>query len=125
MHRSRVAWLCGVLVVVLAPSLALAQISPFRGSRRVAGLNPADTQMLFDAAQQLNEAAPLAVGDKRAWQNAASGNSGTVTATRLFQSGGLDCHALRYDLVFKANRPARTYSADWCKTAKGEWKIKG
>jgi surface antigen len=112
------------LLALLAAAPASAQFSPFGSQRRAAGLTKADSQSLFAAAEQLNGKAGLAEGDAQAWTNSKSGNSGNVTATKLFTSGGLSCHALRYDITFKSNATPRTYKFNWCKTPAGDWKIK-
>jgi hypothetical protein len=113
-----------VLALLLSASAASAQISPFRGaSRHGEGLNKDDVSMLAGATEQLNEAQSLQTGDTREWSNPKTGNSGTVTAIRIFNTKGLACHSVRYDLSYKAPRPSRFYTVDWCKTQAG-WKIK-
>ena len=105
-----------------APPAARAQINPFGYSRSFKGLSRADSKMLFDAADALNAQDPLHVGDKKTWGNAATGDSGTVTVMRIFQSGGMTCHTLRYDTHLKTYNSGR-YMVDWCRTDSG-WKIK-
>ena len=112
------------LLVLLSAGPAFAQLSPFGSQRRAAGLTQADSESLFAAAEQLNGKAGLAEGDAQDWTNPKSGNSGNVTATKLFTSGGLSCHALRYDITFKGKPTPRTYKFNWCKTQAGDWKIK-
>jgi hypothetical protein len=80
--------------------------------------------MLDEAAEHLNRAQPVHVGNRRDWSNPESGNSGHLTVTSTFNFGGQPCHSLRYDLLFKAPRPKEIYAIDWCRTATGEWKIK-
>jgi hypothetical protein len=113
-----------VLALLLSASAATAQISPFRGaSRHGEGLNKDDITMLSGAAEQLNEAQSLQTGDTREWSNPKTGNSGAVTAMRIFNNQGLSCHTVRYDLTYKTPRPSRVYTVDWCKTQAG-WRIK-
>ena len=114
--------MAAALALALCASAAHAQINPFRG-RHNPGLGQADMALLSDAARQLNEAESVHVGDTKDWGGSGTGNAGTVTITRLFRSGSLACHALRYDVSFKAPRTARRYDVNWCKTSAG-WKIK-
>ncbi len=123
LHTTRLG-LAATLVLLLSAAPAFAQFSPFGSQRRASGLTKADSESLFAAAEQLNGKAGLAEGDAQDWSNPKSGNSGNVTATKLFTSGGLSCHALRYDITFKGNATPRTYKFNWCKTPAGDWKIK-
>ena len=111
-------------VLLIGMPASFAQINPFWTTRLSNGLSNADVDMLFAATQHVNTTNPIRVGYAETWSNPDSGNSGKITVTRLFRSGGLACHALRYDLSYKAQRPPRTYALDWCKTTAGEWKIK-
>ena len=121
---TRIGLVPGLLALLTAPAAFGQQFSPFGSQRHASGLTKADTDMLFAAAEQLNGKDGLAEGDSQNWANDKSGNSGNVTATRLFTSSGLACHALRYDINFKAKPHPRTYRFNWCKTAAGDWKIK-
>jgi len=118
--------ICMAAAVLLLVGLAssFAQINPFRTSGQANGLNKADIGLLSEAAGHVNAKDPIHTGDSEDWSNPESGNSGKVTVTRLFRSAGMACHGLLYDLAYKAKRPARTYTANWCKTKSGEWKIK-
>ncbi len=111
-------------LLCLGFSASQAQINPFRSSRQATGLTKADVGMLGDAADHLNKTDPLHVGDVQDWFNPGSGNSGKVTVTRLFQSDGMACHGMRYDLSFKVKLLASHYVVNWCKTKAGDWKIK-
>ena len=110
------------LSAVLAAPAARAQVNPFGYSSSFKGLSQADSKMLFGAADQLNATDPLHVGDTKTWHNGTTGNGGTVKVMRIFESGGMACHTLRYDLRFHTKRTAH-YTVDWCKTDSG-WKIK-
>ncbi|HEY2131853.1 MAG TPA: hypothetical protein VGH36_02585 [Acetobacteraceae bacterium] len=102
-----------------------AQISPFGNPQRQAeGLVQGDKDMLYAAVEELNNQPSIHPGDKRDWHNPASGNSGSVRVLRLFTEAGAPCHSLAYDVSFKAKRPGRTYTLNWCKTKDGTWKIK-
>jgi hypothetical protein len=117
-------WLTALVLASLGMATAQAQINPFRSSKQGAGLTNADVGMLEAAVEQLNSTNPLHVGDSQDWSNSDTGNSGKVTVTRLFQSGGMACHGMRYDLSYKDKRPPAQLMLNWCKTAAGEWKIK-
>jgi surface antigen len=102
-----------------------AQISPFgRPNRQAPGLVQGDKDMMFAAEEQLNNEQAIHPGDKRDWHNPQSGNSGSVRVLRLFTDAGAPCHSLAYDVSYKAKRPGRTYTLNWCKTKDGAWKIK-
>jgi surface antigen len=109
-------------IFLLGTSVSYAQFNPFSSARRGQSLNNTDVNMLFETAKELNDAQAVHIGDAKGWSNPDSGNSGTVKIVRLFKSGSLDCHSLRYDLAYK-DKTSRTYTADWCRTDAG-WKIK-
>jgi hypothetical protein len=112
------------LLLLTGLSAADAQINPFRSTRQANGLSREDVAMVSEATGRLNRRDPIHVGDAEDWNNPASGNSGKVTVTRLFKYSGMACHAVRYDLSYKASRPARSYNADWCHTKSGDWKLR-
>jgi surface antigen len=112
------------VLVMLATASSQAQINPFRSNGQSNGLNNADIDLLSTAATHVNAKDPIHVGDAEDWSNPESGNAGKVTVTRLFRYAGLACHGVRYDISYKAHRPSRIYTVDWCKTKTGDWKIK-
>lgn len=122
-QRGRI-WLTAFVLASLGISSTQAQINPFRSSRQGTGLSTADVNMIEGAVEHLNSTEPLQVGASQDWSNPDSGNSGKVTVTRLFQSGGMPCHGMRYDLSYKMKRPTAHYTVNWCKIKSGEWKIK-
>ncbi len=122
-QRGRV-WLAALVLASLGISTSQAQINPFRSSRQGTGLTKADVNMIEEAVDHLNSTEPLHVGKSQDWANPDSGNSGKVTVTRLFQSGGMVCHGMRYDLAYKVKHSTAHYTVNWCKTKSGEWKIK-
>ena len=122
--RYRYVCATAVALLLIGGSAADAQINPFRSSRQANGLSKEDVAMVTDATGRLNQKDPIHVGDSEDWSNPASGNSGKVTVTRLFTSLGMACHAVRYDLSYKAPRSPRSYNANWCRTKTGEWKLK-
>jgi hypothetical protein len=116
-----------VAFVMLMAGLGMsqAQLSPFgRPNRQPQGLVQGDKQMLAAAEEELNTQQTIHPGDKRDWHNPQSGNSGSVRVLRLFTDAGAPCHSLAYDVTYKAKRPGRTYTLNWCKAKDGAWKIK-
>lgn len=116
--------LMAAVLLAAGVSASSAQINPFRSNSQTNGLTKADVGMLSTTTGLVNRKEPVKVGDTEDWRNPSSGNSGKVTVTKVFRSGGMECHSLRYDFAYKASNTPRTYNADWCKTATGEWKIK-
>ncbi|MBV8095017.1 MAG: hypothetical protein JO110_17670 [Acetobacteraceae bacterium] len=113
-----------LVVCVLLPGAAPAQINPFRGSRGP-GLSPEDNQLLFESVARLNAAEPSQVGISETWDNPQTNSSGTSTILRVFHSGGMVCHLVRHHIVVAGRQPGHNYRLTWCRTSSGEWKIKG
>ena len=110
-------------VCVLLPTVAQAQVIPFRGSRGP-NLSAEDSQLLFESVARLNAAEPSQAGRFEAWSNPQTNSSGTSTVVRVFHSGGMACHVVRHHIVVTGRTPARDYRLTWCRTSTGEWKIK-
>ena len=116
------------LPAALAPlvcfsAAAQAQVMPFSGNFGP-GLSPEDNRLLFESVARLNEAEPNQVGRSEAWSNPQTKSHGTSTILKVLHSGGMTCHLVRHRIV--AERPPnRNYRLTWCRTASGEWKIKG
>ena len=109
-------------VCVLLPTVAQAQVIPFRGSRGP-NLSAEDSQLLFESVARLNAAEPSQAGRFEAWSNPQTNSSGTSTILRVFRSGGMACHLVRHHVIV-AGQPAPDYRLTWCRTSGGEWKIK-
>jgi surface antigen len=88
------------------------------------GLSPEDNRLLFESVARLNEAEPNQVGHSDAWSNPQTKSHGTSTILKVFHSGGMTCHLVRHSIVAE-RPPSRNYRLTWCRTASGEWKIKG
>jgi surface antigen len=112
-----------LVLCILLPAAAPAQINPFRGSRSP-GLSQEDNQLLFESVARLNAAEPSQVGSSEAWNNAQTNSSGTSTILRVFHSGGMACHLVRHHVVVAGRQPGHNYRLTWCRTPSGEWKIK-
>jgi surface antigen len=111
-------------VCVLLPTVAQAQVMPFRGSRGP-NLSAEDSQLLFESVARLNAAEPSQVGRSEAWSNPQTNSSGTSTVLRVFHSGGMVCHLVRHHIVVAGRPPGHDYRLTWCRTSTGEWKTKG
>jgi len=111
-------------VCVLLPTVAQAQVIPFRGSRGP-NLSAEDSQLLFESVARLNAAEPSQVGRSEAWSNPQTNSSGTSTVVRVFHSGGMVCHLVRHHIVVAGRPPGHDYRLTWCRTSTGEWKTKG
>jgi surface antigen len=115
-----------VAALLLGGSLlpAAAQINPFRGNRAQTMLSATDLQLMGDSITKLNKTPDLQVGSSDQWSNPATGSHGTSSVTRIFTSGGLQCHAMHHDFFAEGKEPSRGYDATWCRTPKGQWKMK-
>ena len=111
-----------LVVCVLLPVAAQAQVIPFAGNFG-RGLAPSDNQMVFDSVARLNATEPSKVGQSDSWSNPETKSSGRSTIVRVFHSGGMTCHLVRYHIV-AGRPPSRDYRLTWCRTSTGEWKIK-
>ena len=111
-------------VCVLLPTVAQAQVIPFRGSRGP-NLSAEDSQLLFESVARLNAAEPSQAGRFEAWSNQQTNSSGTSTVVRVFHSGGMVCHLVRHHIVVAGRPPGHDYRLTWCRTSTGEWKTKG
>src|SRR5690242_12203831 len=110
-------------LVVLGPRPAFSQVGAFGWSPDTARLTDEDMRMLWEGTVALNRSLDAAAGESRAWTNAISGNSGKVTLTKVFDSGGMQCHALQYALSFAGQPVPQNYNFNWCRTPGGQWKI--
>jgi surface antigen len=85
-------------------------------------LSAADLSRMHEAASKLYEKRKL--GAVEMWKGPESKNSGSVRLLRIFQTGGMPCSRLRYDIRFAGGgRSNQNYMINWCKTPNGEWKI--
>ena len=101
----------------------MAQVDPFGSDPNTALLTDEDWRLLWEGAVSLNRTPDAAAGETRAWSDAISGNSGKVTLTRVFESNGTTCHALRYAISFSGHPAPQEYNFNWCRTSGGQWKI--
>lgn len=111
----------GLLVLVSGP--CLAQVSAFGWDPNTAQLTDQDWHLLWEGIASLNRAPGAAAGETRAWSNAASGDLGKVTLTRVFESKGMTCHALNFAISYSQKPAPQDYNFNWCRTSSGEWRI--
>ena len=111
----------GLLLAVSGP--CLAQISPFGWDPNTALLTDEDWRRLWEATVSLNRAPEAAAGETRAWTDNTSGKSGKVVLTRVFESNGTTCHALKYAISCSGRAESQEYNFNWCRTSGGQWKI--
>ncbi len=125
MHKTLAHLAAGLplLSLALAPA-AQAQINPFGWQLNQRSLSSDDLTLLFDSTTRLNTLPAAAVGASNAWSNEQTGSSGTTTLTRVYESGGMPCHDLRYALRPQGQQPPRIYDMTWCRISDGQWKIK-
>jgi hypothetical protein len=111
----------GLLLLVVGP--CVAQVSPFGWDPNTALLTDEDWRLVWEGTVSLNRVPDAAAGEARAWSDATSRNSGKVTLTRVFESNGMMCHALRYAITFSERPESQEYNFNWCRTSAGQWKI--
>src|SRR5688572_11293134 len=79
-----------LLVIAGGAGAAHAQINPF-GKWAQVGFTKEDAEMSQAAQASLYEKPDVKAGDKASWQNPASGNGGTTTATRVYKYKDMPC----------------------------------
>jgi surface antigen len=110
----------GLLFPITGPCVAQ---DLFGWDPNTALLTDEDWRLVWEGTVSLNRAPAAAAGETRAWSDAGSGNSGKVTLTRVFESNGTTCHALRYAVSFSEHPVPQEYNLNWCRTSAGQWKI--
>jgi surface antigen len=122
-RRGLAPFVLGVGLLMLASGSCLAQISPFGWDPNTALLTDEDWRLLWESTVALNRAPNAAAGETRAWSDTTSGNSGKVSLTRVFESNGATCHAVRSAISFSGRSVPQEYNFNWCRTSGGQWKI--
>lgn len=110
-----------LLLAILLPISASAQINPFRGSRG-SPLNSQDLAALNEATTRLLDRPQLTAGASESWNNQQTGIRGTVTAGSSVKRKGLACRVANYTITGPGTARDRKASLTWCKTKDG-WKI--
>lgn len=117
---SRRPYLAALLAAcLLLPAVALAQMNPF--SRSGFELAEGDSDKIRDAVAEL-EKETATLGDTASWENADSGNSGTVAYVGDSSYKDLPCRRLQHDIVLKSSGQDYRFIVDRCKMADGSWK---
>ncbi len=80
--------------LLMASTGARAQITGFFGNRGPF-LDRADLVQADDAARRLLQPRPAVVGASETWAEPSSGDVGTLTVQRVYQSPGRDCRAVQ------------------------------
>lgn len=113
-----------VLTAIAGLSPAAAQVNPF-GKWAQVGFTKEDAEMNQKAAASVYEKPDVKAGEKASWQNPASGNGGTVTATRVYKYKDMPCVDLlsSLDLKDSQDKSKKEIRSTRCKVASGEWKI--
>jgi surface antigen len=109
------------LGVIAWPLISDAQINPFQSSRTQ--LRGDDQKLMSAAASQLYQQETVSSGSASHWSNPKTGDSGTVTVLQSFEKEGMACRKVRYVIRLRGVTGQRVYTANWCKTASGEWKL--
>ena len=112
--RLMVATAVVAAVVGGATSLSHA-INPFK--RSGFELSESDITLLKAAAEKLYLVEGVEIGAAEAWNNADTGNNGTVTLTRKHAYKGMPCRRLRHDIRVKTSGDPFRFIVDRCKTA--------
>ncbi len=114
-----------VTVVVAAVVMGTASFShalnPF--NRSGFELSEHDIDLLKAAARKLYMVETVEVGAVEAWDNAETGNNGTVTLTSKHAYKGLPCRWLQHDIHVKTTADPFRFIVDRCKTSDGSWKL--
>jgi surface antigen len=84
-------------------------------------LDQRDKRMAAEAQQRALETAPT--GQPVAWTNPDTGHSGTVTATRTYQSGDGYCREFQNDVII-GGKSEKAYGTA-CRQPDGSWKVQG
>ena len=113
------------LLIILALLLGLsvtghAQVLGFFGDKSPV-LDRADLIQADQAARRLLRPQPAALGTSETWAEPTSGDSGTLTLERAYQSHGRNCRAVRWHDVFKSGAE-RSLLLDTCLVA-GRWRL--
>lgn len=99
-----------------------AQMSPFNNGFN-GTLNGDDVHAMMTAGQRLYGHNNVHNGAATTWSNPKTGNRGTITVLQSFTEQGMQCRKVKYDNRVVNLTGTRSYTLNWCRTPKGEWKI--
>ncbi len=111
------------LILLGTGASARAQMTGFAGFFGDQGpfLDRADLVQADNAARRLLRPRPAAVGASETWAEPSSGDSGTLTVQRAYQSHGRDCREVQWHDVFKSGAD-RSVLLQTCLVA-GRWRL--
>jgi surface antigen len=89
------------------------------GSEVGKSLDRADHMYMNQAAQRSFESAPT--GTSTTWRNPDSGHYGTVTPTRTYREGSLDCRDYQTTVTIDGKQETATGRA--CRQPDGTWRV--
>ena len=119
MRKPSLLLAAAVFAVALAAP-ASAQINPFGRDTRITS---EDLKLIDAASSKIYKAEAPAVGTAEKWSNPTSGNSGTVTLTRIFEKSGMPCRKLRHSIKVQGAKDPLIYIFDRCRVKSGEWEF--
>lgn len=90
----------------------------FLGSEIGRSLDRADQIAAAQATNRALEYSPT--GTPTAWRNPDSGNYGTITPTRTYESAGTDCRDYEHTVYIEGR--AETLTGTACRQADGSWR---
>ena len=112
----------GIAILLVSLTCILsAQASNYRFMKDspIASFNDNDLQLMHDNAFKALDT--VKDGDKLAWSNADTGNSGLANPIKSFIKNGMSCRTLR--LINKSNQNVAESIFNFCKTSNNSWKI--
>lgn len=118
-----------MMILIMALPLALAavslpshgQVNPFKGYGAL--LSGGDLELMKQAAAKLFEDDEAEVGALQKWENADTGNQGTVTLVEIFEFKDLPCKKLHHRFRIKGESDPKSLNVRRCRTEDGEWKL--
>lgn len=100
-------------------SVSFASNLNFLESAPIASFNSDDTAMMEKTILRALDS--LKDGDKLAWKNDKSGNSGLVNPVKSYKQNGSECRTLR--IINRSKKAIRESQHDFCRSLDSKWKI--
>jgi hypothetical protein len=120
----RVLALASVVVACAHAAWAFG-LNPFGRSGLPLTAEDFQVMALAEAPLLSDDSIPLA--SSRDWSNPSSGNGGTITLQRRFETtfegNDLPCRTLSYRIRIANRANARNFTLDRCRVADGSWKL--
>jgi surface antigen len=112
-----------LLAIAFGASLAIPPVAARMTSGyfdRNINLSADDLAMMRSAARDQMDGKPD--GTTNTWQNAKSGNSGSVTLVKTSVTNGQTCRRIQHTILPKGKSTPSRYFVDLCHQADGSWK---